>query len=120
MKAFRPVLTLLLFLASCSLLFAQNITTRTNDFEVDFSDSKKLVNTTIPVINWISPVPETNYTQEMKFKIQIEIQSEKPLKNITIYIKENETTASRGMTPSGSRLRSRLSSSRRIATHSSS
>lgn len=86
-----------LFLASISIS-AQNITTRTNDFEVDFSDSKKLVNTTIPVINWISPVPETNYTQEMKFKIQIEIQSEKPLKNITIYIKENETTASRGMT----------------------
>lgn len=97
MKALRPLLTLYVFLA-LPPVFAQNITTRTNDFEVDFSDAKKLVNTTIPVINWISPVPETNYTQEMKFKIQIEIQSEKPLRNITIYIKENETTASRGMT----------------------
>ena len=77
---------------------AQNVTTRTNDFEVDFSDSKKLVNTTIPVINWIAPVPETNYAQEMKFKIQIEIESDKPLKDVIIYIKENETTSSRGMT----------------------
>ncbi len=81
-----------------TMLVAQNVTTRTNEFEVDFSDPKKLAYTTIPVINWISPVPETNYAQEMKFKIQIEIESDKPLKNITIYIKENETTASRGMT----------------------
>ncbi len=80
------------------LLRAQNVTTRTNDFEVDFSDPKKLANTTIPVINWIAPVPETNYSQEMKFKIQIEIQSDKPLKDVVIYIKENETTSSRGMT----------------------
>ena len=79
-------------------LFAQNVSTRTNEFEVDFTDPKKLVHTTIPVINWISPVPETNYAQEMKFKIEIEIESEKPLKNITIYIKENESTASRGQT----------------------
>jgi len=85
-------------LLSPALLLAQNVTTRTNDFEVDFSDSKKLVNTTIPVINWIAPVPETNYAQEMKFKIQIEIESDKPLKDVIIYIKENETTASRGMT----------------------
>ncbi|MEX2234984.1 MAG: caspase family protein [Cyclobacteriaceae bacterium] len=80
------------------LLWAQNVNTRTNDFEVDFSDPKKLANTTIPVINWIAPVPETNYAQEMKFKIQIEIESDKPLKNIIIYIKENEITSSRGMT----------------------
>ena len=85
-------------LLSPFLLRAQNVTTRTNDFEVDFSDSKKLVNTTIPVINWIAPVPEMNYSPEMKFRIQIEIQSDKPLKDVIIYIKENETTSSRGMT----------------------
>ena len=91
---FSSVLSVLSF----SLLMAQNVSTRTNEFEVDFSDPKKLAYTSIPVINWISPVPETNYAQEMKFKIQIEIQSEKPIKNITLYIKENEVTASRGMT----------------------
>src|SRR3990170_8184975 len=83
---------------SIPTLMAQNVSTRTNEFEVDFSDPRKLMYTTIPVINWIAPVPETNYAQEMKFKIQIEIQSDKPLKDITIYIKENELTASRGMT----------------------
>ncbi|MEX1241293.1 MAG: caspase family protein [Cyclobacteriaceae bacterium] len=87
-----------LSLLSITMLVAQNVSTRTNEFEVDFSDPKKLMYTTIPVINWVSPVPETNYAQEMKFKIEIEIESDKPLKNITIYIKENELTASRGMT----------------------
>lgn len=79
-------------------LMAQNVITRTNEFEVDFSDPKKLAYTTIPVINWISPVPETNYAQEMKFKIQIEIESDKPIKNITLYIKENDQATTRGMT----------------------
>jgi hypothetical protein len=87
-----------LSLVSIATLMAQNVTTRTNEFEVDFSDPKKLMYSTIPVINWVSPVPETNYAQEMKFKIEIEIESDKPLKNITIYIKESELTASRGMT----------------------
>lgn len=81
-----------------AIAHAQNVSTRSNEFEVDFSDAKKLAYTTIPVINWISPVPETSYAQEMKFRIEIEVESDRPLKNITIYIKENELTASRGMT----------------------
>jgi hypothetical protein len=77
---------------------AQNVNARTNEFEVDFSDPKKSGSTTIPVINWVTPVPETNYAQESKFKIKVEIESDRPIKDITIYIKENETTASRGQT----------------------
>jgi hypothetical protein len=79
-------------------LVAQNVSTRTNDFEVDLSDPKKLVSTTIPVINWITPVPETNYAQENKFKIKIEIDSDKPIKSITINVKEGQESASRGST----------------------
>jgi hypothetical protein len=94
----KILFSFVLSILNVAMLQAQNVSTRTNEFEVDFSDPKKLVYTTIPVINWISPVPETNYAQEMKFKIEIEIQSDKPLKNVTIYIKENELTASRGMT----------------------
>lgn len=94
----RIFLSFGLSLLSITMLMAQNVSTRTNEFEVDFSDPKKLMYSTIPVINWISPVPETNYAQEMKFKIEIEIESDKPLKNITIYIKENEVTSARGQT----------------------
>ena len=92
------VFSFLLSLLSIGMLMAQNVSTRTNEFEVDFSDPKKLMYSTIPVINWISPVQETNYAQEMKFRIEVEIESDKPLKNITIHIKENELTASRGQT----------------------
>jgi hypothetical protein len=75
---------------------AQNVSTRTNEFEVDFSDPKKVYNTTIPVINWITPVAESNYSGENKYKIKVEIESSKPIKNITIEIKEDETAGSRG------------------------
>lgn len=77
---------------------AQNVTARTNEFEVDFSDPKKVAATTIPVINWVTPVPETNYAQENKFKIKVEIESDRPIKDITIFIKESESATSRGQT----------------------
>lgn len=92
---------LLSFVLAClctGSLIAQNVSTRTNEFEVDFSDPKKLVTTTIPVVNWITPIAETNYAQENKYKIRVEIESDRPIKNITIYVKEDEGSASRGMT----------------------
>ena len=94
----KAFLSFMLSFVGMATLMAQNVSTRTNDFEVDLSDPKKLVHTTIPVINWITPVPETNYAQEMKYKIAIEIESDKPLRNITIYIRESDQAASRGMT----------------------
>jgi hypothetical protein len=93
----RSFLSFALFLGATSLM-AQNVSTRTNEFEVDFSDPKKLVNTTIPVINWVTPIAETNYAQENKYKIKVEVESDKPIKSITIYLKEDEAAASRGMT----------------------
>ena len=79
-----------------STIYAQNVSTRTNDFEVDFSDPTKLVTSTIPVINWITPVAETTYAQDNKYKIKFEIESTSPIKNITISIKEGVNAASRG------------------------
>jgi hypothetical protein len=96
MKAF--FFFIIMFVVLSHALYSQNISTRTNEFEVDFSDPKKLAYTTIPVINWLSPAAETNYVQEMKFKMQIEIHSDRPIRNVTIYIKENEGSTSRGMT----------------------
>lgn len=78
-------------------LKAQNVSTRTNEFEVDFSDPGKLVHSVIPVINWITPVAESNYVNEAKYKIKFEIESSAPIKNITISIKESPESVSRGM-----------------------
>ena len=90
-------LTILLMLFAAKGLIAQNVSSRTNSFEVDFSDPNKLVSSIIPVINWITPVAESNYSSENKYKIKFEIESDKPIKSIQIIVKENEQSASRGM-----------------------
>jgi len=91
---FKYLLVVLLFPFA---LLGQNVTTRTNEFQVDFSDPTKQVSSIIPVINWITPTAESNYTGETKYKIKFEIESTTPLKNITITIKENPESGSRGM-----------------------
>ena len=72
---------------------AQNVSTRTSEFEVDFSDPKNLAFATIPVINWITPTAESSYANEKKFNIKVEVESERPIKSITISIKEGDTNA---------------------------
>lgn len=92
----KKLLVLLFGIATALSAAAQNVSTRTNDFEIDFSDPKKLVASTVPVINWITPVPETNYAQDNKFKVKFEIASTSPLKNVTLSIREAVEAASRG------------------------
>ncbi len=77
--------------------WAQNVSTKTNEFEVDISDPKKVINSTIPVIKWVTPLPETNYVQESKYAIKFEITSAHPIKNIVISIKETLQASSRGI-----------------------
>jgi len=96
MKKFKWLYVILAFVLITNFVFGQNVTTRTNTFEVDFSDPKKLVNSTIPVINWFTPVPETSFVQDNRFNIKVEVESMNPLKNIVIAIKETVETASRG------------------------
>jgi hypothetical protein len=88
------------FVVLCALAtingFAQNVSTRSAEFEVDFSDPKNLVTSTVPVINWITPIAETSYAQENKYKIKFAIASTSPIKNITLSIKEAINIASRG------------------------
>jgi hypothetical protein len=85
-------------LASSFIAGAQTVSTRTNEFAVDLSDPKKLMYSTVPKINWVVPMVEVNYTQETKFKIKLEIESEKAIKEVTFFVKENAASASRGQT----------------------
>jgi Caspase domain len=90
---------LMVFVALCTSAFAQTVSTRTSNFEVDFSDPKKLVNSTVPVINWITPIAETSYSQESRFKIKLNVDAITSLKSVTIYVRENEESAARGTLP---------------------
>jgi hypothetical protein len=78
--------------------YAQNVSSRTDEFEVDLSDPKKLVNSTLPTITWLTPAAETQYVQESKVKIKFEVASASPLKNAIISIKETVNASTRGTT----------------------
>ena len=93
----KKIIWLLLCLMASVSMHGQNVSSRTNEFEVDFSNPAKLVTSTIPVINWISPTAETNYVADTKYKINFTIESNVALKNIIISVKENAASQSRGM-----------------------
>jgi hypothetical protein len=78
-------------------LTAQNVSTRTSEFQIDLSDPNKKINSTIPVVSWITPTAESNYSGEQRYKIKFEIESGAPIKNIQIIIKESPESSSRGM-----------------------
>ncbi len=96
MKKKFNLLVIFLLVLCASATNAQTVTARTNEFEVDFNDPKKLITSTIPVINWVTPVPETSFVQDNKFKIRVEVESISKLRSITVSIKETLETASRG------------------------
>jgi hypothetical protein len=87
-----------LLLLTTANVMAQNVSARTAEFDVDLSDPKKQMFSTVPSINWISPMAEMNYSQESKFKIKLDIESDRQIKDVTIFVKESEATASRGQT----------------------
>ena len=89
-------LALALMLGFITVMKAQNVSTRTNEFEVDFSDPKRLVTSTVPTINWVTPVAETNYAQDAKYKIKFQVESSSAIKNITLSIKESLLSVARG------------------------
>ena len=92
----------ILFLGSLCLLLsshclsAQNVRARTDEFEYDLIDQKKKI--TIPIIQWMLPLGEITYTEETLFKIKLDIESERALKQVVIYLKESEKSASREIT----------------------
>ena len=92
----KMIVALVMMLGFITVVKAQNVSTRTNEFEIDLSDPKKLVTSTVPSINWITPIAETNYAQENRYSIKFEIESSTALKSISISIKETVEAASRG------------------------
>jgi len=93
----KKLLVLIVGITTAASLHAQNVSTRTNEFQVDMSDPKKATSSVIPVINWITPTAESNYAGDTKYKIKFEVESSTPLKSITIMIKETLEMGSRGM-----------------------
>ncbi|MFN7705186.1 MAG: caspase domain-containing protein [Chryseotalea sp.] len=76
-------------------LQAQTVTTRSNEFTVDYTRTDKLVNTVVPIINWMVPIPETSYIDVPRFDISAEVVANGNLKAVTVYIKESVESSAR-------------------------
>lgn len=98
MTVLKNIVLFAVVLAGFSLR-GQNVSSRSQTFEVDLSDPKKALSSAIPSVVWISPIPETNYVQDAKFKISFEVHSTAAIKGVTINIRENELASTRGSLP---------------------
>ena len=97
MKNIKQLKWILILLAGVTITVnAQTVSTRTNDFEVDYTDAKKAMHSAIPVISWLTPVPETSYVESSKYAIKFEISSAVAIKSVTITIKETIQATTRG------------------------
>lgn len=90
----------ILALVVCAMSFthasAQNVSSRSNVFELDINSSKKLPNSSVPVITWQTPIPETSYSQEQRFKIKFTVEASTAIKKVSINIKDYNTNEKRG------------------------
>ncbi len=81
---------------TCSLTFswAQNVSSRTEKFIINTKNP--VASSTVPMITWMTPVPEISYSQEPRYKIKFVVETTSPIKSITISVRESLETASRG------------------------
>jgi len=78
---------LLLLLLLCTSAAAQNVTTRTNQFEVNLADPGKTINSTIPVVGWIAPEAETTFLHGAEYVVKFVVESPAAITAVTISIK---------------------------------
>ena len=97
MKKLYRFLMLLLF-AAVQISYAQNVSSRSNDFVVDFSDPSKLVASSfVPSITWIQPLAENLYSESQKVQIKFDAVCKKPIKVVTMALKETADSEIKGM-----------------------
>ncbi|MEQ8362280.1 MAG: caspase family protein [Cyclobacteriaceae bacterium] len=93
----KKILSIFLFASVMSSGFAQNVSSRSDVFVIDYSDPSKLVTSSfVPKITWIEPLAENLYSESQKVTIKFEVISKKPIKVITLSARENEEAEIRG------------------------
>ncbi|MCB0486833.1 MAG: caspase family protein [Cyclobacteriaceae bacterium] len=91
------ILLLLAQTLSVSFAFAQNVTSRSNEFVVDYSNPAKLVESSfVPTITWIAPLAENLYSESTKVRIAFEAACKKRIKSVTMALKESAESEIKG------------------------
>ena len=86
------IITSLLFVATV-VAEAQNVSNRTEKFSID---TKTTITSTVPVITWMTPIPDVSYTTETRYKIKFVVETTTPIKGITIALRESPLAEPRG------------------------
>ncbi len=92
----KKLLVLCFGMTAVIAAYSQNVSARTNNFEIDFTDPQKLIASNVPTVNWLSPIPETSYVQENKFKVKFDVACKSPLKSVTMILRDNTEGPPRG------------------------
>ena len=93
----KPFLNFITYFSLVLSVTAQNLSTKSNEVSLDFSNSKKS-NSSLPSVTWISPVNETSFIKEGKLPITIEVNSKTPLKSVNLVIRDKESNEVKGQT----------------------
>lgn len=93
----KKSLTIILCLIAI-IAHSQNVSSKSNETTLDFSDPKASFNSSIPKIKWITPESEISFLKEGRIQITATIESKHELKSISLQIIEKETRESRGTT----------------------
>lgn len=75
---------------------AQNFSSRGNTMLLDYSDPKTSLNSTLPSIEWQTPLNETVFLKEGKLTIELTIESKTPLSTIQLLIRDQATGEVKG------------------------
>jgi hypothetical protein len=78
--------------------YGQSFNTRSNTMALDYSDPKKSLNSTLPMITWQNPFNETIFLKEGNVTIELSVDSKTPLRTIQLTVRDKESGVSRGTT----------------------
>ena len=84
---------ILFFSLLCVNAVAQNVTTRTSQYEIDLADPGKNVNSTFPVVSWIAPSDENTFLHGNEYVVKFAVESSAAITNVTISIKPSPDAA---------------------------
>jgi hypothetical protein len=91
--------TLSIFLLTIvTLAHAQNFSTKSNTFALDYSDPKNSYSTALPKIEWQSPLNQTVFLKEGNFVIEASVLSKVPLKEVRFILRDKVTGVDKSST----------------------
>lgn len=91
----------IILLLALSLCFAhakaQKLTVRSQEFALNLSEPGSR-RTDVPLLTWTSPLPDVNYTQAERVRVEFEVLCERPIESVTLLLRDSSNTYTRGQT----------------------